>query len=264
MNELIINEQIKKEVTEDYQSALYGYKGVLSGLNILQGVVNGEYAYLFKKKKNTSFDSGLKVFRECHERCPNASFYHSVGVFEEEQSVGLKMETLVSVEGEPKQTFPLASKDFANFHLLKQLNREENMINSNGRMMFKCNKRTQATIDLWRSILGYLKFGPMHYVLEDYFSKNDLQRIENASPSELGRFIAELENFGTGKVRTIKQEDYFPLLAKGLTGFSKAIKRRRQMRVEFWLAWANCRRDLKAFAKEFNHPETRNWEWKYD
>ena len=223
---------------------------------------------IFKQYRKTYHEGIWKVFVEGWSKHKKARLesdsrgYWCVASRNHKEAIGDDFQTLYSKEGKAKKKSDLPVLEWVPLPFFEALFPKRYWTISNGVLIVKHPTEMRKELERKKKRLNTIEHGPMHYVFDQYYSKEDFRRIEDAAPADLSRYISELENFGTDRARMIIEEDNFPLLAKGLTGFSKFIKRRREMRLEFFLTWAKCRRDLKTFAKEFNHPETRNWEWK--
>lgn len=251
------------EIIEVFSSSTWGHHSIWNAIQSVEDLLNNINLYVFRKKRQTTREEGLKVFREgwiLTDIFP--TFYMCLGSMSEYHQVGYYMPTLVSIQGEPKTKIDLPVSHWSNWHTFTLLFGEDAFFFSEGKVSIKNKKKTSSLLIKWKEILSHLDSHPMHRVLDLYYSKFELSRIEMADAQQVCLWIDELEKFARDKVRTISEEDTLPLLAKGLTGLSKTLETRRQMRIAFWKAWNTRRCDLIIFAKTFQSP-TAQIEWKY-
>jgi hypothetical protein len=256
-------------IGEEIGTCAFAERALDAVANMGEKSIKGELPFLYRKERKTCYERGRNVFRELWVKDFDSSvqskgiFFGCLGTPNKSHKNSTSFTTIYSPEGELKQTFDLPVDEWAPYPFLEQLYGKRSFLISGGRLIAKDEVKIQKNTEQYRSLKASRTHGPMHYVFDHLYSRFELNRIENANPSDLAQWISELENFGTDAVRTITETENLPLFAKGLTGFSKTIGRRKHMRVEFWLSWAKNRGGLKEHAKAFNNPSTRNWDWKY-
>lgn len=234
------------EVLENYLSSTWGNQQYKEALQIIQEAINGSCIYTFSKFRQTIQVDGKKTFKEGWKRDDGPpTFYSCLGSFSKPKDINFEMPTLTSVEGEPKVKHTLTVLNWSTWYALNQLFGDDAFVFSNGRLIIRSKSKVQAVIDQWQAEFSYINTTHMHYVLTTFYSAFDLVRIENSTPKKVEEWIYELETFGNSKNHWVTSDDTVPLFSLGLTGYSKALKERKNARVNFWRTWNINRFSLK-------------------
>ena len=263
-------EMTDSQIIEDYLTIPFAKAAIEGAIREAELSITGQAQLeIFKQYRKTYSNGNRKTFVEGWSMHRSAYIesdsrgYWCIAIRNNKEAIGDDFQTLHSQAGKTKKKSDLPVLEWVPLPFFEALFPKRYWTISNGALIVKHTINMRKELERKKELLNTIEYGPMHYVFDQHYSREDFRRIENATPDDLSRYISELTNFGTDKTRVITEEDNFPLLAKGLTGYSKFIKRRRETRIEFWLSWTKSRCDLKTYAKEFNHPKTGNWEWKH-